>query len=72
MYTDEAANGEHHRRNFGKVALGGLAARTLFGGPNSKFNGVQIGINAPYSFRGMRGSADDVIEDMLRLGISSA
>lgn len=61
-----------NRRDFGKMALGGLAARTLFGRPNSKFNGVQIGINAPYSFRGMRGSADDVIEDMLRLGISSA
>lgn len=60
------------RRNFGRLALGGLAAGTLFGKPNSNFDGVQIGINAPYSFRGMPGSADDVITDMHSLGVSCA
>jgi len=59
------------RRGFTRIGLGGLAAGTAFGKPNSNFNGVQIGINAPYSFRRMRGSAGDVIRNMLELGINS-
>jgi sugar phosphate isomerase/epimerase len=39
--------------------------------PNSKFNGVQIGIIAPYSFRGMPGTAEDLLRHMVELGISA-
>jgi hypothetical protein len=59
------------RRDFGSAALARFAAAPLLAKPNSNFHGVQIGINAPYSFRGMPGSADDVIRDVLQLGISS-
>ncbi|MEP7367291.1 MAG: sugar phosphate isomerase/epimerase, partial [Acidobacteriota bacterium] len=39
--------------------------------PDSKFGGVQIGINAPYSFHGMPGAADDVQRYMTELGLSA-
>jgi sugar phosphate isomerase/epimerase len=51
--------------------LGGLAAQAVFAKPDSNFGGVQIGINAPYSFRRMHGSAEDVIRNMQELGLSS-
>jgi len=38
--------------------------------PNSKFNGVQIGVIAPYSFRGLPSSAEDILRNMVELGIS--
>ena len=40
--------------------------------PNSKFNGVQIGIIAPYSFRGLPSTAEDILRNMVELGISAA
>src|ERR1700730_13789082 len=39
--------------------------------PNSKFNGVQIGVIAPYSFRGLPGTAEDLLRNMVELGISA-
>ncbi|MBI1176493.1 hypothetical protein GC207_03535 [bacterium] len=39
--------------------------------PNSKFNGVQIGVIAPYSFHGMPSSAEDLLKDMVELGINA-
>ena len=54
------------------VAFAVVAAGVALAKPNSNFGGVQIGINVPYSFRGMRGSADDVIRNMLELGLNSA
>jgi sugar phosphate isomerase/epimerase len=39
--------------------------------PNSKFNGVQIGIIAPYSFRGLPSTAEDLLRHMVELGISA-
>ncbi len=39
--------------------------------PNSKFNGVQIGIIAPYSFRGLPSTAEDLLRNMVELGISA-
>lgn len=39
--------------------------------PNSKFNGVQIGIIAPYSFHGLPGTAEDLLRNMVELGISA-
>ena len=33
---------------------------------------MQVGINAPYSFRGMPGTADDILKYMIQLGLSAA
>ena len=43
----------------------------LIAKPNSKFGGVQIGINAPYSFRGMPADADAVLKNLIDLGLSA-
>jgi hypothetical protein len=59
------------RRDLGKLAVAVLPAATLFAKPNSKFGGVQVGINAPYSFRGMPGSADDILQYMTKLNLSA-
>ena len=59
------------RRDLGKLALAALPASTLLAKPNSKFGGVQIGINAPYSFHNMPGSADDVLGYLIKLGVSA-
>lgn len=58
------------RRDFSKVALSAIPAG-LLAKPSSKFGGVQIGINVPYSFRGMPGSADDILRNVLQLELSS-
>lgn len=58
------------RRTFGKIALGAIPV-TLFAKPNSTFGGVRVGINAPYSFRGMPGSADEVLQYLIDLGLST-
>lgn len=59
------------RRDLAKAALAALPATRLFAKPSSKFGGVQIGINAPYSFHGMPGGADDILKYMLELGLNS-
>jgi sugar phosphate isomerase/epimerase len=67
------------RRDFGKLALSALPAVRLPNlpnllaapaKPNSKFGGVQIGIIAPYSFRGMPSSTDDLLKYLVQLGIN--
>lgn len=58
------------RRTFGKVALAALPL-PLIAKPDSKFGGVQVGINAPYSFRGMPAEADAVLKYLTELGISA-
>ncbi|HEY3442021.1 MAG TPA: TIM barrel protein [Paludibaculum sp.] len=58
------------RRDLAKMALAALPASRLMAKPNSKFGGVQIGINAPYSFRGRPADADSVLKDLLALGLS--
>lgn len=58
------------RRDLGKIAVAS-APLALFAKPNSKFGGVQIGINAPYSFRGMPGGADDVLRYCNEVGLSA-
>ena len=63
---------DYTRRDLGKLALAGWPAATLLAKPNSKFGGVQIGINVPYSFRGMPGSADDILQYMTQLNLSAA
>ncbi|HEY2018547.1 MAG TPA: sugar phosphate isomerase/epimerase [Bryobacteraceae bacterium] len=58
------------RRALGKLALTALPV-TLLAKPNSKFGGVQVGINAPYSFHGLPASADDVQKYVVDLGLSA-
>jgi len=59
------------RRDLAKLALAAVPAARLLAKPNSKFGGVQIGINAPYSFHNMPGSADDIIKYMTQLNLSA-
>jgi sugar phosphate isomerase/epimerase len=59
------------RRDFAKLALAALPATRLLAKPNSNFGGVQIGINAPYSFHGAADSAEEVLEAMVKLGLSA-
>jgi sugar phosphate isomerase/epimerase len=58
------------RRDLAKIAAAALLP-PLFARPDSKFGGVQIGINAPYSFHGMPAGADDMLKDLLELGLSA-
>ena len=70
------------RRDFGKIALAGLPAGFLFepgaalglvqGKPNSKWAGVQVGMNVPYNFKtGNYMTADDIIARCQQLGVSA-
>jgi hypothetical protein len=60
------------RRDIGKLALAALPAATLRAAkPNSVFGGVQVGINAPYSFHNIPGGADDILGYMTRLNLSA-
>jgi hypothetical protein len=58
------------RRDLGKIALAALPA-CLLAKPDSKFGGVQIGINAPYSFHGMPGDADHILKYISELDLSA-
>lgn len=69
-----------NRREFNRFALSVLpaagligAARPLFAAekPNSKFAGVRVGINAPYSFGNMAMTGDEVLKSCLELGLSA-
>ena len=60
----------YSRRDIGKIALASAPA-LLAAKPNSKFGGVQIGVNAPYSFHGMPGGADDVQRYCTEVGLSA-
>lgn len=66
----------YSRRDFTKLSLGALlaapAARLLAAGgkPDSKFAGVQIGLNVPYSFAAAAMSADEILQNCVQLGFS--
>jgi sugar phosphate isomerase/epimerase len=60
------------RRDIGKLVLAALPASSLLAKPDSKWGGVQVGCNVPYSFRGMSGTADKIIEYMTKLDLSGA
>ena len=61
------------RRDIGKLALAALPAAALRAAkPNSVFGGVQVGINAPYSFHNIPGGAEDILGYMNRLNLSAA
>ncbi len=59
------------RRDFGKMVVAALSASRLPAKTNSKFGGVQIGINAPYSFHGAYSSGDECLAAMVKLNLSS-
>jgi len=60
------------RRDIGKLALAALpAAAARAAKPNSVFGGVQVGINAPYSFHNIPGGADDILNYMTQTNISA-
>jgi len=64
------------RREFGKIALAAAPAAALLtpakllAVPNSKFGGVQIG-TITYSFKADVKKPDDIIPDMVKIGLSS-
>jgi sugar phosphate isomerase/epimerase len=57
------------RRDAGKIALAAMPLARGFAAPNSKINGVQIGV-ITYSFRGMS-EFDAVLDAVSKLGINS-
>ncbi|HTP33044.1 MAG TPA: hypothetical protein VMJ75_12780, partial [Candidatus Acidoferrales bacterium] len=60
------------RRDFGKLAMASLPATTLLAAKlDSNFGGVQMGVNAPYSFHNMPGGADDIINYCTQTGIGA-
>ena len=70
------------RREFSKLSLTAIAAAGAgaFSArvravtppliPNSRVNGVQIGLNVPYSFSNAQMSGDDILKNCIQLGIS--
>jgi len=59
------------RRDIGRMALAALPAARLLAKPNSKFGGVQIGINVPYSYGNNNMSADETLNNTVQLGLSA-
>lgn len=60
------------RRDIGRLAAAGLPAfRGLSAKPDSKFGGVQVGINIPYSFHGLPSSADQILGYLEKTNISA-
>ena len=57
------------RRDVGKIALASLPLARAFGAPNSKIEGVQIGV-ITYSFRTMN-DAEEIIKAIAQIGLSS-
>ena len=51
--------------------MAALPISSLLAKPDSRFGGVQIGINAPYSMHGLPADADSVLQDMIQLNLSS-
>jgi sugar phosphate isomerase/epimerase len=62
------------RRDFSKLALAAIpvARATADQKPHSIYGGVQIGIIAPYSFRGLPNDADSTLKNILQIGVSAA
>jgi len=54
----------------GKLALAALPVARLLAKPNSRFGGVQVGINVPYSYGNNNLSADETLNNTVQLGLS--
>jgi hypothetical protein len=69
------------RREFGKLAASALPAAGLLSDtaaaqsppvrPDSKWAGVQVGLNVPYNFGGRTMPADQVLANTIALGVSA-
>jgi sugar phosphate isomerase/epimerase len=60
------------RRDVGRIALTALAAGKLLAKPNSDFGGVQIGIIiSPVTFNDMPLRADEILKNLVELGINA-
>ena len=74
---------EYSRREFGRLALAGVPATAFLlksgsvleaaaAKPNSKWAGVQIGMNVPYNFgTGNYTTGDEILQRCVQLGISA-
>ena len=70
---------EYTRRELGKMMLtvpvAGLLPRDVFGAwqakPNSKWAGVQVGLNVPYNFGSRTMSADETLQKTVQLGVNA-
>jgi sugar phosphate isomerase/epimerase len=69
----------YSRRELGKLALAGVPAAGFLlksdsllaaAKPNSKWAGVQVGLNVPYSFGNNMMTGDETLEGCLKLGVS--
>jgi sugar phosphate isomerase/epimerase len=59
------------RRDLGKIALAALSSGKIWAKPNSKFAGVEIGIIiSPTNFRDIPLGADQILNNLVQLGIS--
>src|SRR5437867_6589658 len=70
----------YNRREAGKLALSALGLFSPIGfghsafsqhKPNSKWAGVQVGLNVPYNFGGRTMNAAEIIDRCLRLGVNA-
>jgi len=59
------------RRDLGKLALAALPSAAFGAKPDSKWGGVQIGINAPYSYGNVNMGAQETLDKTLQLGLSA-
>ena len=87
LWSERGLNSEpmrpYTRRQFTSLALSALpaagflfATRQLFAAaagtkPDSKFAGVQVGLNVPYSFANATMSGDDILKNCVQLGLSA-
>src|SRR5881394_2517837 len=72
---------EYSRREFGRLALAGMPATAFLlksgstlaaAKPNSKWAGVQVGMNVPYNFgTGNYTSGDEILQKCVDLGVSA-
>jgi sugar phosphate isomerase/epimerase len=74
---------QYSRREIVKLGLAALPAAELlrhpiraggaeaFAKPNSVFSGVQVGVIAPYSFRGLGNNPEDLLKAIVKLGLSA-
>ena len=57
---------------FRKTRCSRSAAARLLAKPDSKFGGVQIGINAPYSYHNQFNTGDECLDATVKLNLSAA
>lgn len=61
----------YSRRDFARLALFGLPAARLLSAVRPRMEGVQIGLNVPYSFGNNNMSADEVLKNCVALGVGA-